>query len=74
MAKRQLAATIKRLREARGLTQAALAARAGLHPVYVTQLETGVKTNPRLDTLDRLAQVLRVSVATLLKGERGESR
>jgi transcriptional regulator with XRE-family HTH domain len=70
LAKRRVGETLKRLREARAFTQEELADRAGLHRVYVTQLEIGVKTNPRLDTLERLAKVLRVTVAELL-GEEG---
>ncbi len=66
MSSKGLGARLKRLRKARGLKQADLAKRAGLHRVYVTQLETGVKTNPRLDTLQRLAKALRVSVPELL--------
>lgn len=58
---------LRKLREARGLTQAELAERAGLHRVYLTQVEGGVKTNPSLDTLQRLAKALGVPVRELLE-------
>ncbi len=57
---------LKTLREAKGLTQGELAERAGLHRVYVTQLEIGVETNPTLDTLERLAKALGVPASELL--------
>ncbi len=66
MSSKGLGHRLKRLREARGLTQADLAKRAGLHRVYVTQLEIGVKTNPTLDTLQRLAKALRIPIPELL--------
>jgi len=63
----KFAANLKRLREARGFTQAQLAERARLQRVYVVWLETGTKTNPSLDALDRLAHALRVTVIDLLR-------
>ena len=59
--------TLKKLREAKGLTQGELAERAGLHRVYVTQLETGVEKNPTLDMLERLAKALGVPASQLLE-------
>ena len=66
MAKKHLGDRVRELREARGLTQEALASRAGLHRVYLAQLEIGRNDNPRLDTLRRLAQALGVSLGELL--------
>lgn len=40
-----------------GITQAALAARAGLSPGYVAQLEAG-RRRPTLDVIQRLAQAM----------------
>ena len=45
------------LRSERGLTQEALAARAGLHPGYVSSLERGAQI-PRLTILEQLAKGL----------------
>jgi XRE family transcriptional regulator of biofilm formation len=66
MQKMQLGDRVKQLRDARGLTQADLAEQTGLHRVYLTQLEAGVKTNPQLDTLRRLAKALGVTVGALV--------
>ena len=56
---------IQKLRESRDLTQAELAQRAGVGKTYIAKLETGQRPNPRVDTLIRLARVLRVSVSEL---------
>ncbi len=63
----RLIANLRRLRERRGLTQAQVADAAGLHRVYVRQLESGGRTNPSLDALDRLADALGVHVSDLLR-------
>ena len=57
---------LKRLRESKGLSQAQLAEAAGLNRVYLAKLESGAMTNPSLDTMDRLAIALGVSVIDLL--------
>jgi transcriptional regulator with XRE-family HTH domain len=57
---------VKRLRETKGLTQAALAKRAKLHRVYVAQIEAQTKT-PSLAALERLAKALGVPVTALLE-------
>jgi transcriptional regulator with XRE-family HTH domain len=58
--------TIKRLRERRGLTQAALAKAAGVHRVYVAQIEGQTKV-PSIATLEKLAKALGVKVGRLLE-------
>ena len=62
----QLAMRLKVLRERRGLSQAALAAKAGISREYLARLETA-RQDPRLSTLEKLARALGVSVATLLR-------
>jgi transcriptional regulator with XRE-family HTH domain len=57
---------IQTLRESRGMTQRALAKRARVTPGYVAQLETGLKKNPSLPVLRRLAKALGVPMAKLL--------
>jgi transcriptional regulator with XRE-family HTH domain len=57
--------TIKRLREDRNLTQAALASKAKVHRVYVAQIEARTKT-PSLAVLERIAKALGVPVTELL--------
>jgi putative transcriptional regulator len=56
---------VHRLRERRGLTQAELAARVGVHRVTVAALEGGRKA-PSLELLEQLARVLRVRPGRLL--------
>jgi len=51
---------IKALRQAKGLSQRALAARVGVTAAYITMLERGKKTNPSLPTLRKLAKALGV--------------
>lgn len=57
---------LRRLREEQGLSQARLAAKAGLDPTTVNQVETGVRT-PSVRTLTKLAGALETEVADLLK-------
>jgi transcriptional regulator with XRE-family HTH domain len=61
-----LAGRVKQLREAAGLSQQALAQAAGLSISVVTQLEQGVKADPRISTVAALARALGVSVDSLI--------
>lgn len=63
-----IGANIRRLRDARGLSQERLAELAQLHRTYVSQLERCV-TNISIDRLERLAQVLGVGVTELLRSD-----
>lgn len=60
-----LPATLRGLRELRGLTQADLGKRAGMGAASVSHFETGQRT-PSLDSLVKLADALQVAVDTLL--------
>lgn len=60
-------------RQARGLSQRALADRAGVGNVLVARLELG-QTDPRLSTLRRLAGALNVSVGELVDGAPGAEK
>lgn len=62
----RLAERIKTLREQRGLTQDALAAKAGVSRGYLARLEIG-RHDPTVGTLEKLARALRVKVTDLLK-------
>ena len=66
MSPKRLGMTIKRLRQQRGLTQQALAERAGVHRVYVAQIESQTKV-PSIATLEKLAKALNVKVGRLLE-------
>lgn len=65
-ARSRVAASIRELRKAKGLSQEQLAEVAEFHRTYVSQLERCV-TNISIDGLERLAQVLGVDVAKLLE-------
>ena len=60
-----LAVNLKRLRSRKGLTQEALARKAGVSLGYVARLEIG-RHDPKLSTLKRLAKALGVKLAELL--------
>jgi transcriptional regulator with XRE-family HTH domain len=60
------AETLKRLRERRGLTQAELASRIGVHRVTIATWETG-RYRPSIDLLPKLAKALGIQVTELLK-------
>jgi transcriptional regulator with XRE-family HTH domain len=56
-----------RIRQARKLSQEALAERAGIHRTQMSLLENG-RRQPRLETLSRLAGALDVPISMLLEG------
>jgi XRE family transcriptional regulator, regulator of sulfur utilization len=65
MTLKHMAIRVKRLREARGLTQEALAKRAGLSRGYLARLETA-RQDPRLSVVAKLARALRVKASELI--------
>jgi len=67
MPPRRLKTVLRKLREAKGLSQRDLAKEAKVTGAYVAQLETGVRKNPSLDALKRLAKALGVPVTELLE-------
>lgn len=60
------AQNLRALRQARGLSQEELAHEAGIDRTYISALERNVY-NASIDVVDRLAQVLGVEAAQLLK-------
>jgi transcriptional regulator with XRE-family HTH domain len=60
---------VKRLREARGWTQAELAKKARVTRPYITMLESGVRKTVTPVVLKRLAKALDVSMADLSGGQ-----
>ena len=62
----RLGKRIKAVREKRGLTQEALAEKAGVSRGYLARLETG-RHDPAVSTVEKLAKALRVKVTDLLK-------
>ena len=55
--RRVLARNMRRLREAKGLSQGALAADAGIYQELISRIENGA-ANPELDTLGKIAAAL----------------
>lgn len=60
-----LQARIRAARERAGLTQAELARRVGLAPNHIARLESGEKSNPRFETVARIAAELGLSLDEL---------
>lgn len=58
---------VRRLRLKKGLSQVALAKKAGLSPNYIGTLERGIQ-NPSLKTLERLAKGLGCSMSETCRG------
>lgn len=63
------AEVLKQLRNRAGLTQEALAEKAGLKRAAVARLELGIRTLPNWETVQRLAAALGVSTEELKTGE-----
>ena len=62
-----LSKNIKKLREAKGLSQEKLARLADVANNTLIKMETGENKNPTLETLKKVAQALEVSVDDLIK-------
>jgi len=61
-----IAARLKALREARGITKYRLAKTSGVSETYIYRIERGLIENPRRDTLQRLAQGLSIPLVQLI--------
>jgi transcriptional regulator with XRE-family HTH domain len=61
-----LAKNVKRLREAKGLSQERLARLADVASNTLIKMETGENKNPTLETLKKVAKALEVSVDDLI--------
>ena len=64
-----LSNNIKRLREAKGLSQEKLARLADVANNTLIKMESGENKNPTLDTLKKVAKAFGVSVDDLIKWE-----
>ena len=62
---RDVGATIRKLREAKRITQEELARAAGMMRSNISRIEAA-KHRPTLETMERIARVLKVSVADLI--------
>ncbi len=57
---------VREIREAQGLSQAALAKKAGIRPATLSAIETGQTKGIDFDTLERLASALKVPAQVLI--------
>jgi transcriptional regulator with XRE-family HTH domain len=62
---REVGAAIRKLREAKGLTQEELAASVGMMRSNISRIEAA-KHRPTLETMERIAKALKVAVADLI--------
>jgi transcriptional regulator with XRE-family HTH domain len=62
--RRRVGFNLRRLREAKGLTQEELAYRADIHQTYLSGVEGG-KRNPSIAVLDRVATALDTDIRAL---------
>ncbi len=58
---------IKKMREARGLSQRELARLANLSPAYISRIEAGENDNPSLRALINIARALKVTINDIKK-------
>ena len=65
MATQRLGGILRAARERAGLTQATLGERVGLAPNHIARLEAGEKSNPRFETVGKLAAELGLSLDEL---------
>jgi len=66
MSPERLSRVIQKLRESKDMTQRDLAHEAQVTPGYIAQLEMGIRKNPSLKVLKKLAKALGVPVTDLL--------
>lgn len=64
-----LGRNLRRARERRDMTQEEVADRSGVHATEVSRIEAG-KRDPRVSTLERLAEAVEVSPGELLRKRR----
>lgn len=63
---KRLGEQIRKLRKEKHLTQEKLAELANIDPKTVIELEAGKRANPTLQTLNKLARVLKTSLEDLV--------
>jgi ribosome-binding protein aMBF1 (putative translation factor) len=62
---REVGAAIRKVREARGVTQERLASAVGMMRSNISRIEAA-KHRPTLETIERIAKALKVSIADLV--------
>ncbi len=63
---------IKKLRESRGLSLSELAERAGVAKSYLSTIERNLRRNPSIQFIEKVADVLNVSVTSLINNDESE--
>ncbi|PTL40511.1 helix-turn-helix domain-containing protein [Alkalicoccus saliphilus] len=64
-----IGARVRQFRTARGLTMSELADRAGVAKSYLSAIERDLQTNPSIQFIEKIANVLDVDINALLKDE-----
>ncbi|HSU80410.1 MAG TPA: helix-turn-helix domain-containing protein [Candidatus Angelobacter sp.] len=64
-----LGAKIKKLRESKGLSLSECAERASVAKSYLSTIERGLRSNPSIQFIEKIADVLNVSVTSLINDE-----
>ena len=67
ISKSNIAQNIKRLRQKKGISQDRLSKLADLSLNTVVNIETGNNLNPTIETIERIAKALEISINELLK-------
>ena len=68
-ARQRFGANVRRLRQAKGLSQEGLAQMAGIHRTYIGAVERGER-NVSIDNMERIAVAVGASIADLLSGKK----
>lgn len=63
--RQRLAKNLRKLRQAKGVSQEAFADEAGIHRTYISDLERGAR-NPTITVVDKIARALEVPIGKLL--------
>jgi len=71
--RRRVGINLRRIREAKGLSQEALAFECGLHRTYISGVERGVR-NPTVAVLEEIALALEVPACTLLREDAADAK
>ena len=66
MAQAKVGTTIAAVRNVKGLTQAALAKRAGIHRSHLGKIEVGI-VSPGLPTIEKIAKAMKVKPSQLIR-------
>jgi XRE family transcriptional regulator of biofilm formation len=68
--KEMIGKRIQQLRKSKALSLSELAERAGTAKSYLSNVERGIQSNPSIQFLEKIAEVLNVSVETLIHDDR----